>query len=180
MPRRVHFTVGRRLAALVAVQVATALVLLVVAFVAYGRLASDFGFMRRYVIAPIDGISGAMENAAQLKLAAEAASRAGREPDIATGGDEAADATQRYVQSDFIDHVGHVALEQRDLDLVAVAAQIELLAQPDGTQRIDGRAIRLAAAQKRETGAAPPDFNKERPCPLERGVFAERIPQCQE
>src|SRR4029453_16072100 len=36
-------------------------------------LTSDLGFMRRYVLAPIGGISEAMENAAQLKLAAEAA-----------------------------------------------------------------------------------------------------------
>jgi signal transduction histidine kinase len=66
-------SVGKRLAALVGVQAATAAVLLGVAFAGYGRLTSDLGFMRRYVLAPIGGISEAMENAAQLKLAAEAA-----------------------------------------------------------------------------------------------------------
>src|SRR5262245_62085015 len=66
-------SVGKRLAALVAVQAATAAVLLAVAFAGYLRLVSDLGFMRRYVLAPIEGISEAMENAAQLKLAAEAA-----------------------------------------------------------------------------------------------------------
>ena len=71
--QRSAVSVGRRLAALVGVQVVTAAVLLAVAFVGYGRLASDLGFLHRYVLAPIDGISEAMEHAAQLKLAAEAA-----------------------------------------------------------------------------------------------------------
>ena len=66
-------SVGKRLAALVGVQALTAALLLGVAFVGYGRLVSDLGFMRRYVLAPIEGISEAMENAAQLKLAAEEA-----------------------------------------------------------------------------------------------------------
>ena len=66
-------SVGKRLAALVGVQVATAAVLLGVAFAGYGRLASDLAFMRRYVLARIEGISDSMERAAQLKLAAEAA-----------------------------------------------------------------------------------------------------------
>src|SRR5262245_47386187 len=71
--RRRAVSVGRRLAALVAVEVATAALLLVVAFAAYGRVASDLGFMARLVLAPIEGISTAMENAAQLKLTAERA-----------------------------------------------------------------------------------------------------------
>jgi signal transduction histidine kinase len=72
--RRTHsVSVGKRLAALVGVQAATAALLLGVAFAGYGRLVSDLGFMRRYVLAPIEGISEAMENAAQLKLAADAA-----------------------------------------------------------------------------------------------------------
>jgi len=66
-------SVGRRLAALVGVQAATAAVLLAVAFAGYGRLASDLGFMHRYVLSPIDGISEAMDAAAHLKLSAEAA-----------------------------------------------------------------------------------------------------------
>jgi len=65
-------SVGKRLAALVGVQAATAAMLLAVAFAGYGRLASDLGFMHRYVLTPIEAISEAMENAAQLKLAAEA------------------------------------------------------------------------------------------------------------
>ena len=73
-------SVGKRLAALVGVQVATAAVLLGVAFAGYGRLASDLGFMHRYVLAPIEGISEAMENAAQLKLAAEAAPKSPPDP----------------------------------------------------------------------------------------------------
>jgi len=55
------------------VQVATAAVLLAVAFGGYGRLASDLAFLHRYVLARIEGISDAMEEAAQLKFAAEAA-----------------------------------------------------------------------------------------------------------
>jgi signal transduction histidine kinase len=70
-PRAV--SVGRRLAALVGVQVATAALLLGVALISYGRLASDLAFMHRYVLLPIEGISEAMENAAQLKLAVDAA-----------------------------------------------------------------------------------------------------------
>jgi len=66
-------SVGKRLAALVGVQAVTAALLLGVAFAGYRRLVSDLGFMRRYVLAPIEGISEAMENAAQLKLAAEEA-----------------------------------------------------------------------------------------------------------
>jgi len=71
--RRSAVSVGRRLAALVAVQAATAAVLLGVASVAYSRIASDLGFMHRFVLAPIEGISEAMEHAARLKLTAEAA-----------------------------------------------------------------------------------------------------------
>jgi signal transduction histidine kinase len=71
--RRRTVSVGRRLAALVGVQVATAAVLIGVAFAAYGRLASDLAFMHRYVLARIEGLSDAIEYAAQLKLAAEAA-----------------------------------------------------------------------------------------------------------
>ena len=66
-------SVGRRLAALVGVQVATAAVLIGFAFASYGRLASDLAFMHRYVLARIEGLSDAIEYAAQLKLAAEAA-----------------------------------------------------------------------------------------------------------
>jgi hypothetical protein len=66
-------SVGRRLAALVAVQVATAAVIIGVAFASYDRLASDLAFMHRYVLARIEGLSDAIEYAAQLKLAAEAA-----------------------------------------------------------------------------------------------------------
>jgi len=74
-------SVGKRLAALVGVQAATAAVLLGVAFAGYSRLTSDLGFMHRYVLAPIDGISEAMEYAAQLKLAADAAPK--QPPDLA-------------------------------------------------------------------------------------------------
>ena len=70
--RRPAVSVGRRLGALVGVQVATAVVLLGVAFAGYQRLTSDLDFMHRYVLAPQEGISAAMESAAQLKLAAEA------------------------------------------------------------------------------------------------------------
>ena len=73
MRRQRAVSVGRRLAALVGVQVATAAVLLAVAFGGYGRLASDLTFLHRYVLARIEGISDAMEEAAQLKFAAEAA-----------------------------------------------------------------------------------------------------------
>jgi signal transduction histidine kinase len=70
-PRAV--SVGRRLAALVAAQLATVAVLLGVALASFGRLASDLAFMHRYVLARFEGISEAMEHAAQLKLTAEAA-----------------------------------------------------------------------------------------------------------
>jgi len=73
-------SVGKRLGALVAVQVATAAILLAVAFAAYARLAADLAFMHRYVLAPVEAISEAMEHAAQLKLAAEAAPK--RPPDM--------------------------------------------------------------------------------------------------
>jgi signal transduction histidine kinase len=73
-------SVGKRLAALVGAQAATAAMLLAVAFAGYGHLASELGFMRRYVLAPIEGISEAMESAAQLKLAAEEASTSPPDP----------------------------------------------------------------------------------------------------
>lgn len=72
-------SVGRRLAALVGVEVATAAVLLSAAFASYGRLASDLGFMHRYVLAPIEGISEAKDRAAQLEMAADAPEAA---PDV--------------------------------------------------------------------------------------------------
>src|SRR5262245_1841475 len=81
MVRRRAISVGKRLAALVGVEVATAALLLAVAFAAYGRIVSDLGFMHRFVLAPIEGISGAMEDAAQLKLTAETARAA---PDART------------------------------------------------------------------------------------------------
>jgi len=61
-------------------QAATAAALLAVAFIGYGRLASDFSLMRRFVLAPIEGISEAMEYAARLRLTAEAAPE--RDPDL--------------------------------------------------------------------------------------------------
>jgi signal transduction histidine kinase len=78
--KRTAVSVGKRLAALIGVQAATAAVLLAVAFASYGRLASDLGFMRRFVLAPIEGISDAMDNAAQLKLAADAAPESPPDP----------------------------------------------------------------------------------------------------
>ena len=80
MRRPAAVSVGKRLAALVGVQAVTAALLLGVAFAGYGRLVSDLRFMRRYVLAPIEGISEAMENAAQLKLAAEAAPKSPLDP----------------------------------------------------------------------------------------------------
>jgi signal transduction histidine kinase len=80
-PQPAAVSVGRRLAALVGVQAATAALLLGTAFTAYGRLASDLKFLHRYMLSPFDGISIAMEDAAQLKLAAEAA--AVSPPDLA-------------------------------------------------------------------------------------------------
>jgi len=62
------------------VQVATAAMLLAVAFASYGRLASDLAFLHRYVLARIEGLSDAMEDAAQLKLAAEAAPKVPLDP----------------------------------------------------------------------------------------------------
>ena len=65
--------------------------------------------------------------------------------------------------ADFLDHVRDVALEQRHLQLVGVAAQVELLAEPHRAERVDARAGRLAAAQQREAGAAAADFDQQRP-----------------
>jgi CheY-like chemotaxis protein len=80
--RRGAVSVGRRLVALISVQVATAGMLLALAFVAYGRTASHLNFMHRYVLAPFEGISEAMEYAAQLKLTAERAVDTAQQPDL--------------------------------------------------------------------------------------------------
>ena len=58
-----------------------------------------------------------------------------------------------------------VALQQRHLQLVAVAAQVELLAEPDRAERVDAGAGGLAAAQQRQARAAAADFDQQRPAP---------------
>ena len=89
------------------------------------------------------------------------------------------DAVQRDLDPDLLDDVRDVAAEKRQLDVVAVALQVELLAQADGAERVDARVGRLAAPQQREAGAAAADFDQQRAGAAERGVPLEPVPDRQ-
>ena len=54
-----------------------------------------------------------------------------REAHIPTDSDDLCDAIQRHLDPNFFDDVGDIAAEKRQLDVVAVALQVELLPHPD-------------------------------------------------
>ena len=60
-------------------------------------------------------------------------------------------------------------LQQRHLQLVADAAQVEPLPQADRAEGVDARADRLSPAQQREAGAAAADLDEQGPGALEAG-----------
>ena len=59
------------------------------------------------------------------------------EADVAADGDDMVDATQRNLESDFLDDVGDVAPDQRELNVDAVFAEIELLAKAHRAERVN-------------------------------------------
>ena len=98
-----------------------------------------------------------------------------RQAHVAADRDHLRDPPERDLQPDLVDDVGDRALEQRDLQIVAMAAQVELLAEPDRAERVDARAIGLAAPQQRQARAAAADLDEQRPGALERRVAAKRV-----
>jgi hypothetical protein len=57
------------------------------------------------------------------------------------------DAVERHIEPDFLDGICDIPLQQRDLEIVPMAAQIELLPEsyrPDG---VDARSVPLSAPQ---------------------------------
>ena len=61
-----------------------------------------------------------------------------------------------------------------------MAAQVELLAQPDRAERVDAGAVGLALAQQRQAGAAAADLGQQRRRRrLKRRVPAQRLPDRQ-
>ena len=71
--------------------------------------------------------------------------------------------------------VGDGASEQGDLKFVGVAAQVEVLAEPDGAERVDAGTVRLAAPQQRQARAAAADLDAQRPGALQGGMAAQRV-----
>ena len=74
-----------------------------------------------------------------------------RKAHIPADSDDVCDAVQRDLDPDLFDDVGDIAAEKGQLDVVAVALQVELLAYADGAEGVDARVGRLAAPQQRET-----------------------------
>ena len=90
------------------------------------------------------------------------------------------DPVQRDLEPDLLDDVGDVAPEQRQLDFLAVPAQIELLAEADRAKSVDARARRLAPPQQGQARAAAADLREQGPRPAEGGVSAELVADGQE
>ena len=97
------------------------------------------------------------------------------EAHVAADRDDVRDPVERDLDADFLDDVRDVAAEQRHLDVVAVALQVELLAHADRAERVDAGAGRLAAPQQRQAGAAAADLGQQRPRAAERRVVLERV-----
>jgi len=66
---RVPVSVGRRLTTLVVVDALTLLALLAVAVLALSRGSADLGYMRRYVLPPVEALPKAIDDAARLEVA---------------------------------------------------------------------------------------------------------------
>ena len=93
--------------------------------------------------------------------------------------DHVRDAVERDLDADFFHDVGDVAVEQRDLQFLRVAAEVELLAEPHRPERVDAGPRGLPAPERREAGAAAADLDQQRARRLERRVPAQRIPDGQ-
>ena len=61
------------------------------------------------------------------------------QPHIAADGHHLRDPAKRDLQSNFLDDIGDGALEQRNLQIVAMPPEIQLLSKPDRAKRIDAR-----------------------------------------
>jgi len=84
------------------------------------------------------------------------------EPHVAADRDHVGDAIERYLEADFLDHIRDVALEQRHLQLLGMAAQVELLAEANRAEGVHTRAGGLSPAEQRQAGAAAADFDQQR------------------
>src|SRR5262245_43193802 len=73
-----HLSVGRRLALLVVLGALTSTGLLVLAGAALRTIDRELGYIRRFVIAPVDGLGATMEEAAHLQAALQDIDRGGR------------------------------------------------------------------------------------------------------
>lgn len=85
-------------------------------------------------------------------------------------------ASKGDFETDFVDHVGGEPLQQRHLEIVAVAPHIEPLPQPHGTKCVDTGSVGLAAAQQHQRRAPTADLGEQRPGSLHRGVPGKRMP----
>ena len=99
----------------------------------------------------------------------------GGEADVAAERDHVRHPPQRNLAADLLDDVGDVTLEQAELQLVAVALEVELLAQPHRAERVHARDLRFAAAEQRQVGAAAADLGEQCPCALERRLVADGV-----
>ena len=100
----------------------------------------------------------------------------GREADVAADGDHLRHAMHRDLEQDFVDDGRDRALQQRDLNVHPVPAQIEPLPKAHGAERVHAGAVRFAAAHEREAGTAAADLRQERPGALQRRMPAKRLP----
>ena len=89
----------------------------------------------------------------------------GDEAHVAADRDHVGDAVERDLDADFFHDVGDVAVEQRHLQFLCVAAEVELLAEPHRPERVDAGPRGLPAPEGREAGAAAADLDQQRRAP---------------
>ena len=82
--------------------------------------------------------------------------------DISAQRNHVREPIERNLETDLIDDVRDVPPQQGRLNVLAMPAEIQLLAEPDRPERVHARAVRFAAAQQRQAGAAPADFHQQR------------------
>ncbi len=82
--------------------------------------------------------------------------------------------------ADLVDDVRDVATQQRHLDIVAVALQVELLTDPDRAECIDAGLRRFPAFEQRQAGAPSADLREECAGAPEGRMALEHVPDGQE
>src|SRR5262245_27298331 len=95
------------------------------------------------------------------------------QPDVAAGSYELRDRAEGDFKPDFVYQVGDGTLQQRNLEIVAMAAKIQLLSQPNRPERIYAGYGRLTVAKQCQAGAAAADLGEQRRLPDECVVSLE-------